>query len=485
MPSQQSGSLINLLLFASLGTAGWFTAAWIKPARSARESAGDTPQPAGEVSASGSASQPGVFAADGRRILSGAADAADAFDQFVVRYGAGSVELTALAAPFVDRWVERDPANAAKDAVPRMLHAAPELLPRLFSRLGAVTSLPVESLLPALPQGPVRAECLTALAASRGQAGLELPAAVAELPRSERSLMHREWHRARTTAGQGKADNRAESLTDPDDKAAALSGALFARAALEPELTLRESMNRYDFNSIAAAAFSAWIPRDAASAWNFAASLKDDPRLPAIAAHMLAVESKRRRFSDNLQEMTSLLNRLFPAGLPAEPLAAFIPPLTAESSVAAQKFTDSMDGEARRVATVILFDALCKYDPPTAWRLTSAEVLRQGARDNRTTHSWISATERLHATPQQRLAAGFPDLADMIQLGASWLAQDPPAAITAYCAHSVPGLLQRMIVETAVSPFGAALSPPELMVWAKEQPDNILHTIEGIIPGAK
>jgi hypothetical protein len=482
MASQQSGTLINLLLFAGLGTLGWFTAAWIKPGRDVRESAAPGKVPVEEVSASGSASQPGVFAADARRILSGSAADADAFEQLVIRYGTGSVELTALAAPFMDRWVERDAAGAASEGVTRALHSTPEILPRLFSKLGAAPSLPVDALLGALPTGPIRAECLTALAAARGHAGLELPAAaIAGLPRSERSQLHREWHRARAAAKPGNAESSAAALADPDDKAAAQAGALFARAAAEPELTLRASLTRYDFTSLAEAAFNTWIHRDAASAWNFAASLKDDPRLPVIAAHMLRVESKRRRFSDHLQEMTSLLSRLFPAGVPAETLRAFIPPLVAESPSAAQKYTDSLDGEPRRVATVILFDALCEWDPPTAWRLTTAEILKQGAKDYRTTHSWTSATERLHATPQQRLAAGFPDLADMIHLGASWLAQDPPAAINSYCAHGVPGILQRMIIESAVSPFGAAIPVPELMIWAKEQPDNIRNTIEGIV----
>jgi len=486
MPSQQSGTLINLLLFASLGTIGWFTAAWIKPARGARETAGPGKTPVAEVSSSGSASQAGVFALDARRLLAGHASGADAFDQLVVRYGTGSPELTALAAPFLDQWVARDAADAAGAGVARALHSTPELLPRLFARLAAVPSLPFEQILAAVPAGPVRAECLTTLAAARGTAGLELPAPpLAGLPRSERSQLHREWHRARAVADHAAATASAEALSDPDDKAAALAGALLARAATEPELTLRDSLTRYDFTAIAGAAFSAWLPRNAAAAWGFAATLKDDPRLPVIAAHMLTVEAQRRRFSDHLQEMTSLLDRLFPAGVPAVTLAAFIPPLAAESPPAAQKFADSLQGESRRVATVILFDALCQADPAAAWRLAAAEVLRDGTTDHRTTHSWISATERLHATPQQRLTAGFPDLADMIQLANAWLAKEPAAAITTFCAHSVPGLLQHTVIEAALSPYGAAIAGPLLVEWAKGQPDHIRNTIEGLVSGTK
>lgn len=487
MASLHSTSLVNLTLLAACGTVGWFTAAWIKPATSKRDRLALSSS--GEISVSGSPSLPGVLAADARHLLDAPNPGTAAFDSLTVRYGSGSLELTALAAPFMDQWVAHDPAGAASEGIARALAHTPEILPRLFARLGAVASLPPDALLAAIPAGPLRPACISALATARGSTGLDAgagPVTASTLSRSERSLLLREWHRARATVDPATATTTAQALTDPDDRDAALAGTLFAHATAEPEATLRASLTRHDFNSIAAAAFSAWIPRDSAAAWGFAATLKDDPRLPAIAAHMLTVESRRRRFSDALAEMSSLLNRLFPAGLPAETLAAFLPTLAAENPAAAQKYTDSLQGESRRIATVLLFDALCRTSPATAWRLATSEVLRDGAKDNRTTHSWTSATERAHATPQQRLAAGFPDLADMIQLAGEWLAVDPAAAIPAYCAHSVPGPLQRLIIETATSPFGAAIPGAQLIAWAKAaQPDHILLTIQGVVGDAK
>lgn len=475
MASRQPGAVLNLVLFCSLGSIGWFTAALTKPAIVEKAHSA-------EITATGPASQAGVLGADGRQLIAAATPAASEFDELTARYGSGSQELRILAAVLLDKWAAQDPAGASTAGLSRCLAHTPDLVPALFAKLSAAPSLSAETLYAAVPAGPLRQETLTALASGRGTAGLDAGLADAKgFNRGERSLILREWHRGRAMVDAAAATTAAGALTDPDDRECAQAGILFAKAATEPELTLRASQTRHDFAAVAGAAFDAWIPRDAPAAWSFAATLKGDPRLPGIAARMLTLENSRRRFSDTLPEMTSLLQGLFPEGLPAEVLAVFIPALAAEQPAAAQKFVDGLNGTTRDAARVVLFDALCQTDPPSAWRLATGLVQKEGATDNRAAHTWTSAIARARATPAERIAAGFPDLTDMTQLAQHWLNVDPPAAITTFCSPSVIAPLQRLVIEVAVSPQATAIAPPQLIDWAKKtQPDNILHTIESV-----
>jgi hypothetical protein len=475
MASRQPGAVLNLVLFCALGSAGWFAAVWTKPAKVEKAFTA-------EIIATGPASQAGVLASDGRQLISAAAPGAEEFDELVVRYGSGSEELSILAAGLLDKWATRDPAAASTEGLTRCLAHTPDLVPALFTRLSSAPALSTATLYAALPSGPLRHEALVALASARGSAGGDPGLADAgNLNRSERSLVLREWHRARALADTAAADASAAALTDADDREAAQAGILFARAAADPELTLRASLTRHDFSAIAAAAFTSWIPRDSPAAWAFAATLKGDPRLPGIAARMLTLESRRRRFSDAVSEMNSLLQRLFPNGLPTETLAVFLPSLAAENPAAAQKFADGLTGDSKAAAIVILFDAFCDLDPPSAWRLATGLAQKEATTDHRGTHTWKSALARARATPQERLAAGFPDLTDMINLAGLWLNVDPPAAITAFCSPTVPAPLQKLIIETAINQHATAIAPPQLIEWAKKtQPEHVLKVIESV-----
>ena len=476
MATQQSGAIVNLVLFFALGCGGWFLAAGLKKPAEQRVAAGT-------VNISGPANQPGVFAGDAARIAASSHPGAEEFDELASRYGSGSRDLALLALPLLEKWIARDPAGAAEKGVARVLAHAPDILPQLFRWLGAVESLPVAPLLAAIPPGPLRADGLSALAAARGSSGLDAGLS-ATLSRSERSLVLREWHRARATAVPAAAETSARALTDPDDREAALSGTLLARAAADPALVLTSSSARQDFPAIAKAAFEAWIPRNTSAAWAFAATLKGDKRLPEIAAHMILVESRRRLLSEALPEMTALLERLFPDGLPDAPLTAFIPALASENPASAQKFCDSLPVGVRSRSIVLLFDALCPRDPSAAWRVAAAEAQKDSTKDRRTTHTWKSAAARAHASPQQRVEAGFPDFADMTQLALAWLESDPAAAIAACCAPGTPSEVQKLFLECAVSADGAFISPAELLAWADKsrQPEQVVSAIERLQP---
>ena len=476
MASRQPNAVINLVLFCSLGGAGWFAGTWLKPAKVEKASTS-------EVASSGPAWQSGVLLADAKQTLHAPTAGAAEFDAFVTRYGSGSPELEMLGSGIFEKWAAADPAGALKDALPRCLNHTPDVTPVLLARLASVPSIPAPELYKSVPGAPLREPCLTAIASSRGKAGLEpgLSEAAGTFSRSEVSLMLREWYRARALVDAGAADQAAAALKDADDREAARAGILYAKAAASPEATLTASLTRFDFESVAEAAFEAWIPRDSPAAWAYAATLKGDPRLPVIAARMLKVENRQRRFSDSVPEMGSLLERLFPDGLPVEVLAAYIPALAREQPSTAQKFADTFRGPNAGAATVILFDALCETDPAAAWRLASFLVQKEGATDHRAGNKWTSGIARNLATPAERLEKGFPDLTDMVELATRWLAVDPPAAILAYCSPVVPGAVQKVVIQTAVSTHATGIAPAQLMEWArKTQPENIAHTIEGV-----
>ena len=136
-------------------------------------------------------------------------------------------------------------------------------------------------------------------------------------------------------------------------------------------------------------------------------------------------------------------------------------------------------------ATVLLFDALCLADPAAAWRLTGAIVQKEGAKDSRDKNPWTSALSRRDATPAQRLAARFPDFTDMTNLALHWLESDPATAISTFTAPAVQAPLQRLVIETALSPNGAAIPLPNLLQWAGLQPAFVSHTIEAVAADRK
>lgn len=473
MPAAQPGSILNLVLLIAFGCGGWFLAAWMKPPRKVSVVVA-------AVESGGPAHQPGVFAGDARRMLEAKTAGAAEFDEFALRYGAGSPELTLLTLPLLEKWAASSPADASA-IIARCLQQAPENLPHLFHCLAEAAPSDPAALLASVPPGPLYEPCARALGSGLGGTARGLPPELlAKLPRHERSAFLREWHRARAVNDYAAASSAAAALTDADDRESAVAGVLAARAGADPALTLSSSTVRPDFAKLASEALAEWSARDSAAAWEFAASLQNDPRLPTIAAAMVRAEAGRRRLSESVSDMTALLDRFFPRGIPVEPLTALIEALAGEKSTVAQKFCDSLPPETRKIAGVLLFDTFCRTDPDAAWRLAGALVQQTEAKDNRGTHTWSNATTRAFATPQQRLEAGFPDLTDMIHLAHSWIHSDPPAAIANFCAPGVPVELQKLIVQTSLSAHGGAVPAAQLLEWGKSQPDHILHTIEGL-----
>jgi len=139
-------------------------------------------------------------------------------------------------------------------------------------------------------------------------------------------------------------------------------------------------------------------------------------RLPLITAALFKTETARRQPTEVLPEIQSLLASIFPGGPPLEVIAVVVPSLAGERAAAAEKFVDFLPEPLRPAASVVLFDALCKTDPGAAWRLAGALVQQKEAADHRSSTQWKSAAARENATPEERLAAGFPDFTDMTNL---------------------------------------------------------------------
>ena len=211
--------------------------------------------------------------------------------------------------------------------------------------------------------------------------------------------------------------------------------------------------------------------------------MKESHRLTDIVAALLRTEMTRRRLTEALPEIQSLLERVDLAGPPLEIAAVIIPGLAAERTSSAQKFIDFLPEAQRPAARVILYDTLCSTDPAAAWRVAETAV-QEGSVDRRTTTTWTSAPARESATPAQRLAAGFPDLTDMTSLAMAWLESDTPAALNTFLNPGVQPALQKLIVETALHPAAAAISRDELLQWAKRQPPATLRTVETILAPA-
>lgn len=406
------------------------------------------------------------------------------FDDLVARYSSGSASLELLADTVMEKWVATAPDDALQAGLPRCLSHAPGTVPRLFALLAATTAGAPATLLPALPREPLRTSCLTSLAAAWGSAGnAEALTAATSLPRHARTLILSAWHEARGLTEAAAAEKSAATLTDPDDREAALRGTFLARAATEPGITLRAAVARDDYPLIAAAAFRHWVPRNPGAAWAFPATMKESHRLTDIVAALLKTEMTRRRLTEALPEIQSLLERVYPAGPPLEIAAVIIPGLAAERTSSAQKFIDFLPEAQRPAARVILYDTLCSTDPAAAWRVAETAV-QEGSTDRRTTTTWTSAPARESATPAQRLAAGFPDLTDMTSLAMAWLESDTPTALNTFLNPGVQPALQKLIVETALHPAAAAISRDELLQWAKRQPPATLRTVETILAPA-
>ena len=478
MPIPQPGGVLNLLLLVLCAGGGWFYAAWSKEPRN--------PQSVIATGAGTARNQPGVFAADGRAVLARKQAGAREFDELAARYGSGSDELGELGLPLLEKWAAGDAADAATAGLARCMAHTPDLLPLFLAALAAQEKCDPGQLLAALPDGPLREPAMAALAEALGRSARgKIPPGTAALTRGERTLFLREWHRGRATAGAAEAEQSAAALTDVDDRAAARSGCLQARVEADPETVLGETAIRDDYPEFAVAAFRAWLAREATGPWRYVASRKGDARLPELCAALLRAEIPRRHFSEALPEIQSLMARQFPAGPPLEVLAVFIPLLAAESTLAAQKFTESVSGSTgpgglRTPAWVLLFDALCTTDPAAAWRLAGAIVQKEGATDERAVSKWSSALEREAATPSQRLAAGFPDFSDMTALVLHWLERDPASAIATYAAPGVEPSLQRLVIKAALSPLGTAIPLPQLLEWAANQPTHIPNTIKAV-----
>ncbi len=478
MPVPQPGGVLNLLLLVLFAGGGWILAAWTRE-----------PAKKQSVIATGMATarnQPGVFAADGRAVLARKQAGAREFDELAARYGSGSDELHQLALPLLEKWAAGDPADAAAAGLARCMVHTPDLLPLFLAALAVQEKCEAAPLLAALPPGPLREPAMAALAEALGRSGRgEIPAGTATLTRGERTLFLREWHRGRATNGAGAAERSSAALTDPDDRAAARSGCLLARAAADPEAALGEAATRDDYPEIAVAAFRAWLAREPTGPWRYAAARRGDARLPELCAALLKAELPRRRFSEAVPEVQALMARQFPDGPPLEVLTVLIPALAAESTLAAQKFAESVSGSTgpgrlRTPAWVLLFDAFCATDPAAAWRLAGAIVQKEGATDERAVNKWSSALEREAAAPDQRLSAGFPDFSDMTALALHWLESDPASAIATFAAPGVQPALQRLVIEAALSPQGAAIPLPQLRDWAAQQASHIPHTIDAV-----
>ena len=208
--------------------------------------------------------------------------------------------------------------------------------------------------------------------------------------------------------------------------------------------------------------------------------LKTIPRLPALAAALLRAEAGRRRLSESLPELTSLLGRLFPEGNPHEVEAFLIPALLQEDPAGPRRYLAGLPGKTdlfHRPAGVILFDALCASDPAGAWRFAEASVEASGGKDDRTVNHWTSASLREHATPAQRIGAGFPDYSDMAVLARLWVKADAPAALSTFCGEKVPASLQKLAIEMALSPAGAHIPPDDLKEWAKRHSPRMLKIV--------
>ena len=483
MGKPQSNSILSLLFLVFFAGGGWLLAAWIKKPREATAVIAST--------AGTSGNQPGVFAADAHAVLSLETVNGREIDELLARYGSGSSELHLLAAPLFEKWATVNPAEAATTGLALCRTHTPDLLPQFLTALGAQEKCDPLKLLAALPHGPQHQPALAALAAAVGNRGHSgILQEISALARSDRTLCLREWHRGRAQSDAPAAGASAAAMTDADDREAARAGCLLALAAADPEAALRDAAMRADLPLIAASAFSSWLPRDANGAWKYVTSRTDDPRIADLCKALLLAEIPRRRFSEALPEIQSLLARHFPAGPPMELLAVIITALTGESTLVGQKFVESLaggigPGRLHTPATVLLFDALCHTDPAAAWRLAGAIVQKERAKDVRDKNPWTSALSRRDATPPQRLAAGFPDFTDMTNLALHWLESDAATAISTFTAPGVQAPLQRLVVEAALSPNGAAIPLPNLLQWAGLQPAHVAHTIEAVAADRK
>ncbi len=479
MPLPQPRGVINFLLLFLFGGGGWFLAAWLKTTR-LRQPPADSP-----VAADIPGNTAGIFAADALSLRAAEKAGAREFDTLLARYGTGSRDLCLLVLPLMEKWIASDAGGALTDGLPRCRDHAPDALPGVMALLAARREVSPASLLAAIPSGPLHAPCLAPCLATMGtawgRAGTEEPLATAGTGnRVERTLFLQEWHRGRASADAAAASKSASTQKDPDDREAALRGCLLARGVSEPEATLREAARREDFLEIAGETLRVWLPRDPSAAWNFANGFKNDPRLPALAAALLRAEAGRRRLSESLPELTSLLGRLFPEGNPHEVEAFLIPALLQEDPAGPRRYLAGLPGKTdlfHRPAGVILFDALCASDPAGAWRFAEASVEASGGKDDRTVNHWTSASLREHATPAQRIGAGFPDYSDMAVLARLWVKADAPAALSTFCGEKVPASLQKLAIEMALSPAGAHIPPDDLKEWAKRHSPRMLKIV--------
>ncbi len=475
MPIAQPGAVLNLMLLFLCGGGGWFLAAWLKtsPVRKTENVS---------LTAGAPGNEPGTFAADALHMLTAAKAGAGEFDEYVARYGSGTASLQLLAAAVMEKWIAGDAAGALSAGIPRCAEHAAGALPTAMALLAARAEVPVAGLLAALPAGPLREPCVSALAGGWGRAKREEALTQAPtLSRGERTLFLREWHRARGETDLSAAQASATAQKDPDDREAGLQGCLLARALTEPQAVLQETLSREDIPEITLAAFRSWLSRDPAAAWNFAATCREHPALPGLAVAILKAGVGQRQLSTSLPELTTLLSRLFPVKNPPELSVALVPALVAEREESAQKFIELQPGNPdvrRHAGGVALFDSLCLSDPPAAWRFAESCVQLEGAKDLRTVNHWTSAAVRENATPQQRLDAGFPDFSDMSHLALHWLQSDPAAALTTFCGQGVDPALKRLAVETAISPDGAAIPADDLVEWAKHQPGQLLEAVK-------
>ena len=483
MGKPQSNSVLSLLLLVLFAGGGWLLAAWIKKPQQAKAVIASTAGTLGN--------QPGVFAADARAVLTLETVNGREMDELLARYGSGSTELHLLAAPLFEKWAAGNPADAATTGLERCMTHTPDLLPQFLTALGAQEKCEPLKLLAALPSGPQHGPALAALATALGNRGHSgILQEISTLTRTDRTLFLREWHRGRAQSDAASANASAAAMQDGDDREAARAGCLLALAAADPETALSEAAMRADFPLIAAAAFRSWLPRDPNGAWKYVMSRTGDPRIAELCTALLQAEIPRRRLSESLPEIKSLLTRHFPEGPPMELLGAIITALTGESAHIAQKFVESLPGSTgqdslRTPATVLLFDALCVADPAAAWRLAGAIVQKEGAKDLRDKNPWTSALSRREASPAQRLAAGFPDFTDMANLALHWLESDAATAISTFTAPGVHAPLQRLVIEAALSPKGAAITLPNLMQWAGLQPEHVSHTVEAVAADRK
>lgn len=469
--SPQPGPVVNLLLIALLGLVGYLVGSLTKPTERGRQSISV------QKSIVSATSGAGDFGADTRRFAAAATLGLAELEALFLAYGAGSRDLALLAAEVMEKWAVADALAALRDGVPRCAARVPEVLPRSFAAIAKQKQVPAAVVFKSFPIPPLRGECAAAAAFAWGAGENEEVLAMArELSRQDRTRFVREWHR-------GAPETSSPVLVDVDDRAAASLGRLLALASKDPASALRSGRAHDEFAEIAAAAFTAWVPRDSPAAWKAAEAFTSHARLASMTAALVRAESRRRALSDVLPEVQTLISRLHPEGPPEEVLVALFPILASERTQQALKYLNSLPRgtPVRGAASVILFDILSATDPAAAWRFSEGLVEEDGAKDHRALNPWLGPEAQRAAGAAKRWEAGFPCAADVASLLGNWMRHDPAEALAEFVRPGVSEAFQSAAIEAAVSPYGGAFSAEMLAKWISTLPPSTQVNLEPVV----